>query len=520
MPTSKGFEDRMTDTRATIIRGARIADSARGEAADILILGDTIAGIGAQLAAPDDAVTIDASHRLVHPGLINAHTHGHGNLAKGMGDRWTLELLLAAGPWITGGRTLEDKYLTTYVGAIEMLLKGCTACYDLTVEFPLPSVEGMEACGRAYADAGMRAVLAPMVAEFSFYEAIPGLLDAMPPALQKEVERLRLAPAAATLGVMRQSLRNWAFDRDHVRPAVAPTIPHHCSDGFMRDCANLAREFGVGLHSHVQESKTQVMVGLKRYGKTQTAHLQDLGLLGPDFTVGHGVWLDHDDMQRLGDHGASVAHNPGSNMRLGNGLADLRAMLNRKVNVGIGTDGANCSDNLNMYESMRLASMVSKTQGPDTGRWLTTGEVLSAATEGSARALGFGDRLGRIAPGYKADIVFLDLHHVNWMPFNNAVNQLVHTEDGSAVHSVMVGGRLVVEDRRVIGLDMAALARRVEDARSRLEGVSVPNKRLFEQVEHVVNSFCPGLARMPYHIDRFGGEHYGHDHAGWLAGRA
>jgi 5-methylthioadenosine/S-adenosylhomocysteine deaminase len=118
----------------------------------------------------------------------------------------------------------------------------------------------------------------------------------------------------------------------------------------------------------------------------------------------------------------------------------VRGMLERKVNVAIGTDGANCSDNLNMYESMRLASMASKTQGPDTDRWLTTGEVLAAATEGSARALGFGDRLGRIAPGYKADIVFLDLHNVNWLPFNNAVNQLVHTEDGSAVHSVMVGG--------------------------------------------------------------------------------
>src|SRR5205814_10175293 len=90
-----------------------------------------------------------------------------------MGDRWTLELLLAAAPWVAGGRTLEDKYLTTYIGAIEMLLKGCTACYDLTVEFPVPSVAGLEACGRAYADAGMRAVLAPMVAEFRFYQRSP-----------------------------------------------------------------------------------------------------------------------------------------------------------------------------------------------------------------------------------------------------------------------------------------------------------------------------------------------------------
>ena len=94
-----------------------------------------------------------------------------------MGDGWTLELLLTAGPWISGGRLLEDKYLTTYLGALEMLLKGCTACYDLTAEFPLPMVEGLDACAQAYRDAGMRAVVAPMVAQYSFFEAIPGLLD-------------------------------------------------------------------------------------------------------------------------------------------------------------------------------------------------------------------------------------------------------------------------------------------------------------------------------------------------------
>ena len=503
----------MADARATIIRNGRLVDVAshRADPADILVVGDTIEEVGRPgLAAPADAIVIDARDRLLHPGLINAHTHGHGNLAKGMGDRWTLELLLTAAPWISGGRTLEDKYLSTYIGALEMLQKGCTACYDLTVEFPVPTVDGLEACARAYADAGMRAVLAPMVAELTFFEAIPGLLDAMSPAQRQAVERLKLAPGEATLTAMRETLRGWKLDREQVRPAVAPTIPHHCTDDFMRQCAQLAREHGVALHTHVQESKAQVIVGLQRYGKTPTAHLQDLGLLGPDFTVGHGVWLDHDDMQRLGDHGSSVAHNPGSNLRLGNGLADLRAMLERKVNVGIGTDGANCSDNQNMYESMRLASMVSKAQGPDTDRWLTTGEVLSAATEGSAKALGFAAKLGRLAPGYKADIVFLDLHTVNWLPFNDAVNQLVHTEDGASVDRVMVGGRTVVERGRVVGVDVGALARRVEASRARLAEANQPAKALFDNVERVVNTFCPGLAKMPYHIDRWGGGHHAH----------
>src|SRR5204863_9817075 len=123
------------------------------------------------------------------------------------------------------------------------------------------------------------------------------------------------------------------------------------------DCAALARDFGVGLHSHVAESKVQALAGIKLYGKTLTAHLDELGILGPDFIVAHGVWLDNDDMKRLGDRGASIAHNPGSNMRLGAGLAASRAMLDAGANLAIRTDGAHCSDNQNMYEATRLASV-------------------------------------------------------------------------------------------------------------------------------------------------------------------
>jgi guanine deaminase len=497
----------------TVIRNGRVLDirGHRAPMADVLICGDSIAEVGAPgLQAPADAAVIDASGLLIHPGLINAHTHGHGNLSKGMGDRWTLELLLTAAPWISGNRTQEDKYLTTYIGALEMLMKGCTACYDLTVEFPQPTPEGLAAAAKAYADAGMRAVVAPMVASLSFYEAIPGLLDVLPRALQNDVARLRLAPEEASLSAMNKVLKDWPLDREQVRPAVAPTIPHHCSDAFLIACAALAREFGVGLHSHIQESKPQVIVGLKTYGKTQTAHLQDLGLLGEDFVAAHGVWLDDDDIGRLADHGASVAHNPGSNMLLGNGIAAVKAMLSRSLNVGIGTDGAACCDNQNMYESMRVASYGSKAQGPDTSRWLATEEVLEAATAGSARALGFGDSLGRIAKGCKADLVFIDLAHVNWMPLNDPTNQLVHTEDGTGVHSVMVGGRMRVADRRLIGVDLAALARRAEAARERLAAANAGNRALFERLHPLINAFCPGLARTPYHIDRFAGGRHAH----------
>ena len=329
----------------TVVRGGRLLDLDRQEAPhrDILIEDGVIKEIGPPgLAAPEGAEVIDAASKLMHPGLINGHTHSHGNLAKGTGGRWTLELLLTAGPWISGNRQTEEKYLSTLIGACEMVLKGCTACYDLMAEFPTPSVEGLQAVGKAYDDVGMRAVVAPMVADTSFFEAIPGLMDALPASLQKEVERLRLAPYDVTLENMAAIFKGWPMDRERIRPAAAPTIPLHCSDDFMIGCRNLANEAGLGLHSHVAESRVQAVSAIKRYGKTMTAHIDDLGLLGPDFVVAHGVWLDDDDMRRLADNDSSVSHNPGSNALLGNGIAYARRMIELGVNLAIGTDGASC----------------------------------------------------------------------------------------------------------------------------------------------------------------------------------
>ena len=145
-----------------VIRNGRIlraADRAL-EDRDILVRGDAIAEIGPRgMAAPAGAEAIDATDMLIVPGLINAHTHGHGGLTRGMGDRWSLELLLNAGPWLNGGRSAEDRYVSTLLGAIEMVQKGTTACYDLTLELPLPTAEGLAAVARAYAEVGMRAVV-------------------------------------------------------------------------------------------------------------------------------------------------------------------------------------------------------------------------------------------------------------------------------------------------------------------------------------------------------------------------
>ncbi|MFO0995167.1 MAG: amidohydrolase family protein [Alphaproteobacteria bacterium] len=488
-----------------IIRGGRLLDARAhtAEPRDILIDGDTIREIGQPgMKAPDGAKVIDGTDTLMHAGLINSHTHGHSNLSKSAGDRWTLELLLAAGPWISGDRTPEDKYLTTIIGAAEMILKGCTAVYDLFIEFPTPSVDGLESVGRAYADAGMRAVVTAAVMDKTLYEAMPGLIEAMPEAAQSQVRGMKLAPAEASLACMRDVLHKWPLDRGQVRPAIAPSIPIHCTEEFLLGCKRLADEFGCGVHSHVHESKVQAVVGKDRWGTTATSHLDKLGLLSPRFTVAHGVWLDEEDMRRLAGNGSHVAHNPGSNMLLGNGIARVKRMRELGVNVGIGTDSATCSDNLNMYGSMHLASLASKVLGPDTRRWLETAEVFEFATEGSARLLGF-ERIGRLAEGYKADVVFLDLNHPNWIPFNDPTNQMIHVEDGTSVRDVMVGGKFVVKDRKLLTVDLADLRRKAQAALERLAKTTHRNKTLFDKIAPIVDSVCPTLARRPYHIDRF-----------------
>src|SRR5207248_11635661 len=159
-------------------------------------------------ACPCRALSVEAPYisdgaRDTTPGRVRAHTHAHDNLAKGMGDRWTLELLLTAAPWLTGHRTQDDIHLTAQLGAVEMVLKGCTAAYDLFVEFPLPTRDGIGLVASASQEVGMRAVVAPMIADRTFFEAIPGLMDALPDALQERVKALRLAPGAATLAAVR-----------------------------------------------------------------------------------------------------------------------------------------------------------------------------------------------------------------------------------------------------------------------------------------------------------------------------
>lgn len=488
---------------AVITGGLVLAGSGQAAPADLLLQDDLVAAI-----APPGSVTsasarrIDATNRLIIPGLINAHTHGHGGLAKGAGDRWSLETLLNAGPWLNGGRTDDDRYLSTLLAAVEMLRKGCTACYDLTAMLPLPSMAGLHSVAQAYADVGMRAVIAPMIADQSFYQAIPGLLEAFPPGLRPVADAMRTAPGEATLAVMREAASSWPHQSDRIRLGIAPTIPLHCSDPFMRGCRDLAVEYGLPLQTHLAESSVQRAAALSRYGTTLTRHLDRLGVLGPGFSAAHATWIDADEIELIASRAGAIAHNPGSNLRLGNGIADMRPVIMGGIPVGVGTDGSASADNQNMFEAMRLAAFVSRVFDRPPEDWIGAVEALRLATEGSASVLGMADLIGRIAPGYKADLVFLDLEHVNLVPLNDPARQLVNGEDGTAVRDVMIGGAFVLRDGVLPGIDWPRIVGRARAAAERLKQANAETRVAAERLAPVISQFCVGLGRCAHDLPR------------------
>lgn len=491
----------MTRTRPLKITGGRVLDSATGQAprADILIVDGKLDTIGT--VADGDFEVLDAGDRLLIPGLINSHTHAHGALGRGaVDDRVPLELFLTAAGALNGNRSLEDKYLSAALSAVEMIRHGCTAAFDLFVEIPAPSAEGIEAVGRAYADAGMRAVVAPMLADRTLYKAFPGLLDAIPEPHRAKVEALATQPYEASLAVAAKAIADWPFDRDFVRPAVAPTIPLHASDEFLVAASRLARETGVRFQTHLAESKPQAVAAQARYGCSMVEHLDRLGVLGPEFSGAHGIWIDGADIKRLADNGCAIAHNPPSNLRLGSGVAAVREMRDAGLRVGIGTDASNTSDGQNMFEATRLASYLSRLRGPDFARWLSAQEAFAMATEGSAALLGF-DKIGKLAPGYAADIVFLRLDAPNFVPFRNPMIQTVFGESGAAIDKVMIGGKLVLAEGKVLTLDEAKLRRDAEAAASRLDAVNGTAKSAAAEMSKFVGVFClaHGAAPCPVH---------------------
>lgn len=492
-------------TGALLLAGGLVANLVAGttDRRDLLIENGRIAAIAAagDIDRPD-AERFDAHDRLILPAFVNAHTHGHANLVKGVAERWTLEASLTNAPWLGGARDPETIYLSTLVGALDMLSKGCTACFDLVYEFPRPTLEGFLAVARGYADAGMKAVLAPMVADRNLFQAIPGLLDSLPKRLKAEVSRFSLGNGEATLAAMEEIFA--ARDRlpAGISLAIAPTIPHHCSEGFLMACVALAERYDLPIHMHIAESRLQAVAARQLWGVSPVRRLADLGVLRPSFIAAHAVWLDGRDLDILAAHGAAIAHIPASNFRLGSGVAHVRPMLERGIRVGLATDGANSSDALSMPMAVRLASYASRVFDTPRDEWLGATETLRLATAGSADLLGLPQG-GRVEPGAPADLTLFDLSHIDFMPLTNPLNQVVTAADSASIREVFSDGRLVVENGRPTQVDPASLRERVAEAVARLRRDLAGPRALAARLEPHVVAFARSRGAEPLPVSRF-----------------
>ncbi|MEN6543904.1 amidohydrolase family protein [Parvibaculum sp.] len=488
-----------------LIRGGLVADPASAivEPRDILIEGTRIVALGAPGSIAEPRARIHgASNRLILPAFVNAHTHGHSNLVKGIADRWTLEASLTNGPWLAGARDTETIYLSALLGALDMLSKGCVSCFDLVYEFPLPTKAGFAAVARAYADAGMKAVLAPMVADKTLFTAIPGLLDSLPEDLRKTVSQFDLGSADATIAAIEEIAAARDDLPDGIDLAIAPTIPHHCSEDFLARCIDLAERYDLPIHMHIAESRLQATTARKLWGVSPVRYLADRGVLRPGFVAAHGVWLKHDDLDILAEHQCSVAHIPASNFRLGSGMAYVRAMLDRGINVGLATDGANSSDAMSMLQAMRLASYASRGFSGPRDKWLGAAETLRLATRGGADLAGF-KHAGRMEAGADADLVFFDLDHLDFVPLTDPINQIVTAADSASVREVMANGRMVLSNGRFTAIDTSGLRERVRDTVLRLSAKLADARPLAARLEPHVVAFVDKASEEPLDIERF-----------------
>ena len=494
----------MSQDRALVTGGLVLRDAhTEPQRADMLIEGDRILAV--EPAGSIDAGAgrpIDATERMIVPGLVNGHTHGHGALGKGqVSDRAPLEVFLTEAGGFGGNRTLDDKRLTAELTAVELVRRGCTTALDMYGEYPVPSPEGMGAVADAYYSIGMRAVIAPMMADQTLFQAIPGLLASLPEPYREKAQAMATAPIEQVLASMEAVLTGWRHDRHRVRPGIAPTIPLHCSDAFMRGCARLAEEYDTILQTHLAETRMQNIKGHERYGQSLVAHLEGLDLLSPRLSAAHGIWLSEADMARLGAHGCGVVHNPMSNLRLGSGVAQARKLKDAGVRLGIGTDATNTSDGQNMFEALRLAATLSRICDPDPSRWIEAREAFEAATVGSAGILGF-ETVGRLQPGWAADMVFLDLTHITYTPLRAPLRQMAFAESGASIRSVMIAGRMVLDEGRMTTIDEAALRARADVAATRLDAANADAIKGAEAMAGLVGCFCLAHAKKDCEIVR------------------
>jgi 5-methylthioadenosine/S-adenosylhomocysteine deaminase len=430
-----------------IVKGGQVLQpdgTVRGQ--DIRIEDGTITALGRGADWEDDDV-IDARGRLVAPGLINTHCHSNENYFKGCFDNLPLELwLLFSYPLLAAPhQTPREIYVRTMLGCIEMLKSGCTTVVDFLYEFPDMTDESVAAAMQAYLDSGMRVLLIVSAADKVYYETTPIAMDLLTPELKAKIDAEPIPSAEESLQLADVVRRRWHGVENRLMVGLGPSGPQRCSDRQLQLSAEYAARHDLRIHIHTLETKMQAYSGRLYYGKTIVEHLADLQFLSPRVSLNHAIWLTEHDIDLIADSGASTTHNLLSNFKLGSGISPIPEMLARGINVSLGTDGKSSNDSQDMYEVLKTAALLHKTQQPEFEAWLGAPEAWQMATRGGAKSVGMPGEVGTIAVGQRADLVLFDLATVPFIPLNNPLHQLVYCLPSRSVDTVVVEGQVVLD---------------------------------------------------------------------------
>lgn len=405
---------------------------------NVCVKGDEIFAVG---DIPRDFFadeTIDGDGRLLIPGLVNAHTHAYMTVLRNKADDlpfmdWLFKNVMPMESRIKP----EDAYWSTLYGIMEMLRGGVTSFCDMHLY--------EHAVAQAAADCHMRAVLS---------RGIVGSEE------EPEAADIRLKEARADIAEF-AGIPELSF-------MIAPHAPYTCSELTLRKCAEAAKELGVGIHSHLSESESEQKQIREKYGISPAELYDRCGLLTDNTVLAHCVQLSESDMEILAKRGASIALCPVSNMKLGNGFAPVKTMLEKGVNLGLGTDSAASNNSLRILREMQFTALIHK--GVNKNAECVSGvEVFNMATAGGARACGFKD-VGTIAVGSKADLALFELDVPELMPMGEPRTSLCYSGESLMAETVMVNGRVLLHKGEFRTIDAERAAYELKSMNERLYG--------------------------------------------------
>lgn len=382
-------------------------------------------------------------NHVVLPGLINAHGHGPMSLFRGFADDLPLHPWLEQKIWPAEARWVSEEFVAAgaRLAIAEMLLSG-TTCYSDMYFFP-------DQIAKVAIAAGMRAQLASPVLDF-------------PTVWARDAEEY-ISKATRLHDEYRHN--------DLISIAFGPHAPYTVSDTPLLNIAMLAEELDIGIHMHIHENEQEIQDAMSKNGMRPLTRLKQLDLLGPRLLGIHLTQLNADEIQVLSASGVHMVHCPASNMKLASGFCPVSELLNAGVNVALGTDSCASNNNLDMFSEMRLAALLGKGRTKDASS-LPAWQILQMATINGARALAMEDQIGSLECDKLADVIAVDLNHINTQPVYDPVSALVYSAHSEQVSHSWVHGQLLMENRQLNNMDLQAILAEAANWGSKIRGAA------------------------------------------------